>query len=48
MQRDQCASVKYEEAGLWALNNFGGAELGDQRRSKDSSGWRRPSRALRR
>ena len=27
-------------ANVWALANFGGADLGDQRRSKDSCNWR--------
>jgi hypothetical protein len=38
MEELDCAPDTCAEAQTWALGHFGGADLGDQRRSKDSSG----------
>jgi hypothetical protein len=36
MKKDWCAPPTLGEPEAWALYHFGGADLGDQRRSKDS------------
>lgn len=37
MEQLDCARSTCAEAQVWALGHFGGADLGDRRRSKDSS-----------
>ena len=41
MVRDDLVRGRGLSDEAWALANFGGAELGDERLSKDACGWRR-------
>ncbi len=36
MEKNRCAPPTLGESEAWALYHFGDADLGDQRRSKDS------------